>query len=53
MKLVDVMVATGLVKSKTEARNLIRQGAVSIWPAKPGEKLFIFEGKCYSTKGDN
>jgi tyrosyl-tRNA synthetase len=29
--LVDVMVLSGLASSKSEARRLIRQGAVTIW----------------------
>ena len=34
MKLVDILVYTKMAKSKTEARNLIRQGAVTVYPVK-------------------
>ncbi len=49
MKLVDIMVQAGLTKSKTEAKNLIKQGAVKVYPAK-GYKLYKLNNMIYSIK---
>jgi ribosomal protein S4 len=49
MKLVNIMVQAKLAKSKTEARNLIRQGAVTVYPEK-GYKLYRYENTIISIK---
>lgn len=38
VKVVDVMVHAGLAKSKTEAKNLIKQGAVTLYTITIKEK---------------
>lgn len=42
---VDIVMASNLVKSRTEAKKLILQGAVEITPILNGEYIFVKIGK--------
>ena len=43
MRLIDVLVEEGLAPSRTVARALIQQGAVTIWQEPPGHRLIPWE----------
>ena len=49
MKIVDMLVLSGMAKSKSEAKRLIQQGAVTVY-APEGYKLLVLENEICEIK---